>query len=155
MPVIFNTYSFEEFIPYYLPQEPHRSETLLLKNRQAYALPNTPKIIIIHSCIDIHRQPLLLVQHGQYGFEKLISHHRNSGTELEFILQVIQTATMLTKKYGYFYLTPNMIRASKGPTLLLWFAETEVHNQPLFPCSQENKMAEELLQLLSCKFGQV
>lgn len=35
---------------------------------------------------------------------------------------------MLMKKFGPFYLTPNMVRASKGPNLILWFAESEINN---------------------------
>ena len=40
---------------------------------------------------------------------------------------------MLQKKYGYFKFTEGMIRASKGPSLLLWINENEVCNYPQFP----------------------
>lgn len=42
---------------------------------------------------------------------------------LELMLQVIIAAEMLQRKYGYFKFTENMIRASKGPALLVWISE--------------------------------
>jgi len=40
---------------------------------------------------------------------------------------------MLHKKYGCFEFTSSMIRASKGPTLLIWISENEISNYPQIP----------------------
>jgi hypothetical protein len=77
---------------------------------------------------------LVLAQRGQFSFTKLvIKCHADHKSQLELALQLVKTAAMLQKKYGFFQLTAGMIRASKGPSLLLWINEDEVNNFPQFP----------------------
>ena len=64
------------------------------------------------------------------------------------------------KKYGYFYLTPKMINASKGPTLLIWVNENIFENRPQYPivgaedCLCEDLMIRRIIKIIyeGCKW---
>ena len=66
---------------------------------------------------------LLLCQKAPYNFEKLM-HSQSEFSELvKLFIKILSVLEMLTKKYGYFDITENMIRASKGPTPIIWIHE--------------------------------
>ncbi len=77
---------------------------------------------------------LLLVQRGQYDLAKYVGSCRGEAkSEVELVLQILGTAEMLQRKYGYFRFTEGMIRAAKGPALVAWINESEVCNSPQYP----------------------
>jgi hypothetical protein len=77
---------------------------------------------------------LVLAQRGQFSFTQLvIKCHGDIKSQLELTLQIVKTASMLQKKYGFFLFTTGMIRASRALSLLLWVNEDEVNNDPQFP----------------------
>jgi hypothetical protein len=64
---------------------------------------------------------LVLAQRGQFSLAKLVEKcHGDRNNQLDLALQLLQIVSMLQKKYGYFQLTAGMIRASKGPSPLVW-----------------------------------
>jgi hypothetical protein len=97
-------------------------------------LPNTPQIILVPGRREREEGTLVLAQRGQFSLTKLVVRCRGDARDqLELALQVVKTADMLQRKYGYFLFTGGMLRASRGPSLLLWINEDEVNNHPQFP----------------------
>lgn len=46
--------------------------------------------------------------------------HSEYNDIIKLFMKIINVIEMLTKKYGYFDITEEMIRASKGPTPIVW-----------------------------------
>lgn len=109
----------------------------IYKARAQYSIPNTPQILLGNYQSDAYTIEMF-VQFATFGLDKLVKKNLCSNTIHELMKNVLRTVEFLVKKFGFFRITPQMVRVTHSNNILVWVHENfnSAHRQ--YPLSSNN-----------------
>lgn len=91
----------------------------IYKARAQYAIPNTPQIILSNLQPDAYTIEMF-VQFAIFGLDKLVKKSLCGSTIHELMKNVLRTVEFLVKKFGFFRITPQMVKVTHSNNILVW-----------------------------------
>lgn len=109
----------------------------IYKARAQYAIPNTPQIILAN----YHSDPYsieMFVQFATFNLDKLVRKNLCGSAIHELMKNVLRTIEFLVKKFGFFRITPQMVRVTHSSNTLVWVHENFNSTHRQYPLGSNN-----------------